>query len=466
MTITSPSRRPHPARVPDPSAAGGLRRSDGIRSRLRAFGKHPRLMGVDAARGLAVLGMLGAHLGLGAAGFDWATPATWGDAVNGRSAILFAIVAGVSLALMTRGLDRDDADAVRAARLRLIGRGLAVFAIGIVLELLGTHIAVILTIYGLLFVIAAPLLTWRTRSLAIGAVVSAVLVPAALATMNVLSADVIFGPGVSFALVGIYPVPVWITFLLIGLAVGRMPLHRVRVQLALLGLGAVLATAGYGAAALALPSTPPAESMTSSSVSSDVPSGSAEGGLPGMSPADQFDFDGLSCQADSGVIVCADPDEFAGGADAGEAGDYWEALWASDPLGMIGTHWMDASPHSSGALEIIGSGGLAMAVLALMLLAARPLRWVLIPLAALGAMPLTAYAAHVVLFVNGWFTSLFEEPVIAWGVASVGLLVLTTMWALLVGRGPLERLTAWAGAAFTRESRAGRHAAVGTDPQG
>ena len=53
----------------------------------------PRLFGLDAARGLALLGMFAAH-----------TLATTGETVvDGRSAILFATVAGASLGLITGG---------------------------------------------------------------------------------------------------------------------------------------------------------------------------------------------------------------------------------------------------------------------------------------------------------------------------------------------------------------------------
>lgn len=406
-----------------------------VRSRVSNFGRYPRLMGVDAARGFAVLGMLGAHVGLGVAGFDWATPQTWADIVNGRSSILFAVIAGVSLALMTRGLDRSDTAAVKTARLRMVGRGVAVFAIGIALEMLGTHIAVILSIYGVLFILAAPLLTWRTRSLAIGAAITAVLAPVVLAAVSLLPSSVSSGPGVTFAVTGIYPIPVWIAFLLCGLTVGRMRLDTMRIQFGLLALGSCLALAGYGGAAL-MGSLAEAEAPASASVHAI----SSEPEPQAVRPASDFDLDGLYCQSDSSYIVCEngniDTSLNTGDPDL----DSWAGFWSSATLDKIGAHWLDASSHSGGALEIIGSGGFAMAVLALMLLAAQRLRWVLIPISALGSMPLTAYAAHVLLFVGTWFVP--EDPYLKWAIGSAVLLLSTTAWAFLFGRGPLERLTA------------------------
>ena len=65
---------------------------------------------------------------------------------------------------------------------------------------------------------------------------------------------------------------------------------------------------------------------------------------------------------------------------------YWDAVWT-------------AEPHSSGLLEVVGSGGFALAVIGLCLLLCRTLlTWVVLPLRAVGAMPLTAYTAQLVIW--------------------------------------------------------------------
>ena len=88
------------------------------------------------------------------------------------------------------------------------------------------------------------------------------------------------------------------------------------------------------------------------------------------------------------------------------------------------------------------------------LLLARPLRWLLLPVAAVGSMPLTAYSVHVVsLAVVLWPFALVPGAVTddggvhaaVWPLSVVVLLVACTVWALTLGRGPLERLTARAG---------------------
>ena len=75
------------------------------------------------------------------------------------------------------------------------------------------------------------------------------------------------------------------------------------------------------------------------------------------------------------------------GADAASGVvSYGAAVWTADP-------------HSTGLLEVIGSGGFALAVIGLCLLACRTLlTWVVLPLRAVGAMPLTAYTAQLVVW--------------------------------------------------------------------
>jgi uncharacterized membrane protein YeiB len=106
---------------------------------------------------------------------------------------------------------------------------------------------------------------------------------------------------------------------------------------------------------------------------------------------------------------------------------------------------MQYKPHTAGAPEIVGSGGLAVAVIGLCLLLARRLRAVLLPLAALGSMPLTAYTGHLLLLTalaGGPFGGYVGVSNTVWASTSVGLLVLATLWVAFVGRGPLERLVA------------------------
>ena len=62
---------------------------------LKDFGRPPRVMGVDVARAVAVVGMIAAHVG-GVPDLEWNDPSTWAGLANGRSSLLFALVAACS----------------------------------------------------------------------------------------------------------------------------------------------------------------------------------------------------------------------------------------------------------------------------------------------------------------------------------------------------------------------------------
>ncbi|WP_244632035.1 MULTISPECIES: hypothetical protein [unclassified Microbacterium] len=102
---------------------------------------------------------------------------------------------------------------------------------------------------------------------------------------------------------------------------------------------------------------------------------------------------------------------------------------------------------------MLGSGGFALAVIALCLLLAGPLRWVLLPLGALGSMPLTAYSAHVLSIVLVGGPGAFFSSNAVWAATAVGLLVVTTLWSMFFGRGPLERLVGRGAAAMAAVPR-------------
>jgi uncharacterized membrane protein YeiB len=105
-----------------------------------------------------------------------------------------------------------------------------------------------------------------------------------------------------------------------------------------------------------------------------------------------------------------------------------------------------ARPHSTGLLEVIGSGGFAVAVIAACLLLCRTaVVWAALPLRAVGAMPLTAYVGQLVVWAAIATATLDRtgdlagfralEPFWPLTLATIGF---CTAWALLVGRGPLE----------------------------
>lgn len=118
----------------------------------------PRFLGLDAARGLAVLGMLVAYC--------LVTP-PWGSGagallglVHGRSGILFATVAGVSLALMSGGSGIPEGEQLLRARAAILGRAIVLLFLAGVLSMIPTTVQVVLASYAFWFVLALPALRW------------------------------------------------------------------------------------------------------------------------------------------------------------------------------------------------------------------------------------------------------------------------------------------------------------------
>ncbi|MBB3081863.1 heparan-alpha-glucosaminide N-acetyltransferase domain-containing protein [Geodermatophilus sabuli] len=292
----------------------------------------PRIIGLDVARALAVFGMLGAHVG--AVAPDVATePATWLGIVNGRSSILFAILAGVSMALLSGRTVPLTGGELARARTRLLVRAAWVFAIGGALEALGTDIDVILGVYAVLFVLALPFLRWPPRRLLVMAGVLAVLTPPVdlLLAQYLDTTGASEAPFVSLAVTGAYPALIWWTFILVGLAVGRCDLGSGQVRARLATAGAGLAVLGYSGGWL------------------------------------------------TGPWALADPDAYS------ERPDGWDPAWLAG-----------ARPHSGTTFEITGSVGVALVVIVVCLVVADRLPTATSPVASVGSMALTVYSAQIV----------------------------------------------------------------------
>ncbi|WP_292678532.1 MULTISPECIES: DUF418 domain-containing protein [unclassified Microbacterium] len=339
-----------------------------------------RLQGVDLARGFAVLGMFAAHL-IALPTWDWSDASTWVDIASGRSSILFATLAGVSIALVTGGpVPLARGVQLAHARMALAMRALLLWAIGYVLIATGVPVLVILPAYALLFLLSLPLLRLRARQLWLLAALLALVVPwvqPVLDELPIWSGEAGYTAGL---LVGWhYPFPVWIAFLVAGMAAGRSDLAALRTQLMLFGAGVALAVIAYGTDALI----------------------------------------GVTREQEQASYVAA---------------------------------VLTARPHSSGLLEVVGGGGLALASIALCQLVcrARIVSLITLPLRAVGSMPLTAYVGPIVVWAIVAGLVLGDTGDLAgmrdlhlfWPFA-LGTIVFCTAWVLLWGRGPLERLLGW-----------------------
>ncbi|MCE7001538.1 heparan-alpha-glucosaminide N-acetyltransferase domain-containing protein [Kibdelosporangium philippinense] len=215
-----------------------------------------RIAGIDLARGLAVFGMFAVHVGPDPA----RTSGLLGDvmqATHGRSSVLFATLAGLSLALIT---GRQQPNVTSRDYFKIAIRAVILIALGTYLTLLGTNIAVILAYYGTFFVLAMPFLRLRASwlfgiagALALIGPFVAILSKQTWTTWAGDPLEQISGQGVlQFLLTGYYPAVTWMPYVLAGIALGRLDLTSAKLRMTLLTLGPVMAIAGYGGSAIAI----------------------------------------------------------------------------------------------------------------------------------------------------------------------------------------------------------------------
>lgn len=418
-TLAQPSDRP--AAIPRGATPGTVRRMlDRAGRNLR--GGPGRVVGADLARGIAVLGMFTAHVGV--TSDDIGTLEGWLSLAHGRSSILFATVAGLSLALFTGGSTPLTGSAMRTARSRILVRAVLLLALVGVLDLLDGRVLLILGFYAAYFVLALPFLRMPPARLAATAVVIAVVGPflvyygpEALARAGLRAPHDGSGAATDFLLTGHYPALVWMAYVLAGLAVGRCDLRSPALRLGLVA-------GGFGLAAV------------SSLVSSALVAGA--GGAEAIDK--QFTMTSFE------YLVSTPPT-------------------LSDPWPPLSGLYLEG-PHNDTMFEALGSGGFALGVLGLCLLvrarggtsatrggdgggARHVVRRVVLvvtaPLAAVGAMALTVYTVQIVLiwwWARGGLDLLTSPSNGPLGVMVLSSLAAATLWRALFGRGPLERVFA------------------------
>ncbi|MEG9247627.1 heparan-alpha-glucosaminide N-acetyltransferase domain-containing protein [Arthrobacter sp. Soc17.1.1.1] len=381
-----------------------------------------RLTGIDAARGVALFGMMSTHvLPLYAPG---TIDATWTAQVfSGRASGLFAVVAGIGLALLTGGRSPHRDRLLSADRTGIAVRAVIIALIGLVLGGVETNIAIILFHYGVLFLVALPFTGLRVRPLAAWAAGWVLLAPVAayllrpVVTEGVAPSSVGGNPlfehfleprtlAADAFLTGYYPVLQWLGFLLVGMLIGRLDLSRLGVQLALLGAGIVAAVgARFVSAQLLGPG----------------------GGLAALLATPEGSRYPLEAMLDVGL------------AGVEQSGSWW---------------WLAVSaPHSGTTLDLVHVAGSAAAVIAVCLLLTRRFRQALLPLSAPGAMTLTLYTLHVC--VMSWADQLvpLPDPVQLFWAQVVVAVAIGVLFQRVHSRGPLELLASGAANA-AREGRA------------
>lgn len=344
------------------------------------------------------------------------TPTWVGLAFSGRAAALFAVLAGIGLALAT-GKERPlEGAELWAARRGIALRALVVAAVGLSLGGLEVNIAVILVNYALLFLCVLPFIGLRAKRLwALAAawllatpVLAYLLRPWLLAAEPPLQLG--HNPGWEdlgtparllgdLFLTGYYPVLQWLAYLLIGLAIGRLALATAAVPWLLLAAGSVAAVLAKWLSVVMMEDWGGRAALQEQIGDPDYP----------LASLLQVNLAGID-----------------------QSGSVW---------------WLASSaPHSGTTLDLLHTAGVAAAVVGFCLLLGRLADWVqldlLLPFRGAGAMTLSLYTAHVCVM-----ASLHGHPLPAgWTVEgvywaqAVAALVIGGVFAAQSWRGPLELL--------------------------
>jgi uncharacterized membrane protein len=378
-----------------------------------------RIVGLDVARCLALVGMIATHTLLPATPDGDVTVIQ--SIAGGRASALFAVLAGVSLALMSGRQHPPGGRDLAGAAAGLAVRALLIAVIGLLLGGLEHGVAVILTYYGVLFLLGIPFLPLRAPALAALAAAWAVAAPVlshvvrpslprrGFASPSVEMLDQPLSLLSELTFTGYYPAVPWMTYLLAGMAIGRLDLRRPRTAVWLLCTGvvaAVLAKA-VSAALLARPGVLPLLERTFSG------------------PASTETFDATLAHGLYGVTP---------------TGTWW---------------WLAvASPHSGTPLDLAHTAGCALAVIGACLLLSRFAGDVWAVVFGAGAMTLTLYSLHLVVRA---LAPLPDDTMATFYTHVVMVLVIGAGYRLARRSGPVERVVAMAANATRR--------AVSGDPQ-
>lgn len=373
-----------------------------------------RVLGVDAARGMALLGIFAVHLA--PAYNEEADRATVSWVLfAGNASALFAVLAGLALALITGGPTPFTGLSMRRAKVKIATRGLLLTALGVALNMLDLPVFNILVYLAVMFMMAIPFVGMSRKTLLIMSVAMMVVLPLVRYGLHVLiegagrypnpvPADIstdTLGVLATLTITGAYPAFTWIAFVLLGLAIGRFGVQRSGSRLGLIVSG-VLTSSVVTAVSLVL----------------------------------IHRFNGYS------HIMSALP-----GATEDEV-DEFIVFGPTGPLPTDGPGWLLAvSPHSNTPFALLIGAGFSRAAIGGFILLSRHWSALLKPLIDMGSMTTTMYVGHLV------FMLLAPDSVpgtaLFW-LQALGALLFATMWRVVWEQGPLEVLISSASKAVGR----------------
>lgn len=385
-------------------AGGGLRVSNRMLSQVlerERRRKQARSIGVDAARGFALIGMFAVHML--PAFSDGRATVTW-MLLAGNAASLFAVLAGVSFSFNSGAERPSRGRALVRARANIVVRAILLIILGVGINELDLAAYDILPYFGVMFFLILPFVSLRARSLfAIGT--SMILIMPIVRyllhrlivemgwhpnpTVSTIFADPL-GVFATLSVTGIYPALTWVGLICIGMGVGRLSLQHTNPRLLLIVAGALAVFFAVAVSTLIV---------------------------------DRFN----GYQA----IVNAMP------ARTEDSADDFMVFGPTGPLPTGSPGWLLASgPHTNTPFALTLGAGFSLLCIGFFILVAR---WpkLLSPLVDMGRMPMTLYISHLIFFtvvpenINPLWIFLVQI-FLAVGFAS--------LWFMFARRGPIEAI--------------------------
>ena len=371
-----------------------------------------RLVGIDAARGLALIGLMAIHI-LPAQNEETGDPTLTWDLFNGDSAALFALLAGVGLALASGGSQPHLRRKMAGNRLGLVARALLIGAIALVI---GAFMPQedppaygILLYYSVFFLLAIPFLHLKSKALFLSAAVFGIVAPILLQNLGpVLPEWSSFNPTLGhlfsepfgvvsqLLLTGSYPALAYMCYILAGLGIGRLDLRKSSVLAWIAGVGAALAILSNAASSVLL-----------------------------------YTVGGYDRMLDAGI-----DEAYLDGA----------IVWGLADIPNTSVWWLTlATPHNNTPFSIASSLGIGLLVTAVLIAVGRKVGHWLTPLAAMGSMTLTLYSAHLLALSAEVH---YDEPALWFIVHLAVAAAFGIVWSRWMGQGPLERVVAAAAKNF------------------
>jgi uncharacterized membrane protein YeiB len=341
-----------------------------------------RLIALDAARGIAIIGMYLQHFALNERN---------GSIVSGNTALLFLLCGGISYSIMAQRMKEKNNEGSEF-RARMLARAVFIDITGYLVIMLNTPFGVILPAYSALFVLALILVNRSTRVLVTTTIGLLLLGP----PLMILGGSAFSGAyflqdiaGGPMSALGLAPA------FAAGMVIGRLDFTRIRTLASIVVCGFMMFITGKALAAYVLPEWRSSFELWLVSIRGNNPS-----------PPDPY------------------------------------AIW---PLNTDFPLWhmlLVNAPHSASTFQTSIGLGLSLMVVGLVFLLSQKLTVVLIPFAALGRVALTMY---VLQFIVVWvivITGHDYNVTLPLADLIVAAVTLMTGWliASLRPTGPLESL--------------------------